>query len=82
MNSILQQRPQPLVSLSSDFEVHLLLVGNCGENRPPARQTPPLPHGLTQQPFGAFLARSPKGLAASGDPGASVEADEVGKGEE
>lgn len=56
INSILQQSPQPLVSLSANSELHLLLVGNCGENGPPARQTRPLPHGLAQQAFGTFLS--------------------------
>lgn len=89
MNSILQQRPQPLVSLSSDFEVIscwwvTVVKTDHQPDRPhPCRKASlSSPLVLAQQPFGTFLARSPKGLAASGDPGASVEADEVGKGEE
>ena len=68
MNSILQQNPQPLVSLSANFELHLLLVGNCGENGPPARQTRPLPHGLAQQALGTFLCQKSQRLGSQGRP--------------
>lgn len=67
MNSILQQRPQPLVSLSSDFEViSCWWVTVVKTDHQPDRPHPAA--RLASAALGTFLARSPKGLAASGRP--------------